>query len=292
MIDRAELLESALESLKEGVALADPQGCVAFWNAAAEQITGYSRGEMVGHRVRETLNVLVIGGAQQWIRHTGSGTALSRGSMLHVRHKLGCEIPVMARVLNLRDALGADLGSGAVFHTAEKIIALPDTELSEDSNFAASRAELGDRLAALHEDCVRSGVPFGVLWISVDQASGLRRTHGGRAVESMLEKTERALGNGLRASDEIGRWGNEDYLVLSHERNPALLAAHGELLAGLARTTEFRWWGDRISITVSIGAAQAERGEPVATLLERAQAAMAERVRSGGNGVTKAQGNR
>ena len=77
----------------------------------------------------------------------------------------------------------------------------------------------------------------------------------------MLEKVERTLASGLKPAEEIGRWGDDEFLVLSHERNAAMLAAHAQTLAGLARTTDFRWWGDRVSLTVSIGAAQAERGE-------------------------------
>ena len=50
------------------------------------------------------------------------------------------------------------------------------------------------------------------------------------------------------------------------------------MLGGLARTTDFRWWGDRISISVSIGAAQAEKGESLDRLLERAQSAMSASV--------------
>ena len=69
-----------------------------------------------------------------------------------------------------------------------------------------------------------------------------------------------------------------------------MLAAHAQSLAGLARTTEFRWWGDRVSLTVSIGAAQAELGEPLAELLDRAQAAMFVSVRAGGNHIAAAQG--
>jgi len=39
MSDRTELLEAALDSLPEGVALADLEGRVAFWNHAAHAIT-------------------------------------------------------------------------------------------------------------------------------------------------------------------------------------------------------------------------------------------------------------
>ena len=106
----------------------------------------------------------------------------------------------------------------------------------------------------------------------------------------MLEKVERTLASGLKPAEEIGRWGDDEFLVLSHERNAAMLAAHAQSLAGLARTTDFRWWGDRISLSVSIGAAQAERGEPLAKLLERAQAAMFASVLAEGNHITAAPG--
>src|SRR5437899_2822546 len=99
MADRTELLESALDSLTEGVALADHDGVVVLWSHAAETITGVSSGEIVGHRVRETLDAMVVGGAQEWIRQTGAESALGRGSLVRVRHKVGHEVPVMGRVM-------------------------------------------------------------------------------------------------------------------------------------------------------------------------------------------------
>jgi GGDEF domain-containing protein len=67
-----------------------------------------------------------------------------------------------------------------------------------------------------------------------------------------------------------------------------LLAVHAQVLAGLARTADFRWWGDRVSLTVSIGAAQAESAATLADLLERAKAAMFTSFRAGGNQIAPA----
>lgn len=290
MADRTELLESALDSLVEGVALADHEGQVALWNCAAASITGYASGEMLGQSVREMLDALVVGGTQHWIQRTDEKGSSRRGSLVHVRHKVGHEIAVMARILVLRDALGARIGSGVMFHSSEANAALPHGEIDEGSTVGDSQAELEDRLAAMHEDFLRSDIPLGVLWVTVDQARGLRRSHGTRAVEAMLEKMERTLTGGLKPAEEIGRWGDDEFLVLSHERNLAMLAAHGQVLAGMARTTDFRWWGDRISLTVSVGAAQAQQDEALADLLERAQAAMRASVRAGGNHITAMQG--
>ena len=55
----------------------------------------------------------------------------------------------------------------------------------------------------------------------------------------------------------MGRWGDDEFLIVAHERSAEMLASHAQTLAGLARTADFRWWGDRVSLTVSIGAAQA-----------------------------------
>ena len=289
MCDRAELLESALDCLPEGVALTDAQNCVTLWNTAAERITGYSRAEIVGRQMREALAAVVVGGTRQWKRQAIRDRGIAGGTSLRVAHKAGCEIQVIVRTLNLRDAFGGELGAGAIFHATHDVDALPDYEFSDGTGFGRNSDELRDRLAIVHEEFLRGNTQFGVLWISVDQAAGLRRTHGARAVQAMLENVERTLASGLRPGEEVGRWSDDDFLVLSRERNAALLSAHGELLAGVGRTTDFRWWGDRISITLSIGAAQAQPGEPLTALLEQALAAMAESARAGGNRVTKAR---
>ncbi len=54
-----------------------------------------------------------------------------------------------------------------------------------------------------------AGVPFGILWITVDQAQELRKTHGARACEAMLDAMEHTLRHGLRPTEEMGRWGRQ-----------------------------------------------------------------------------------
>lgn len=292
MGDRRELLESALDNVAEGVVLTNDEGCIALWNRPAEAITGYPSGEIVGKRVREMLDRIVVGGTQHWLRWTDAESASRHGSLIQLRHKMGRQITVMARVMVLRDSLGARIGTGAIFRSTENFDALPHGEFDEASEDRRARPDFDDRLARMHEDSLRSRTPFGVLWVAADQARGLRRTHGVRAVEAMLEKMENTLATALKSGEEIGRWGEDEFLVISRERNVKRLAEHGEILRGLARTTEFRWWGDRISLTVSIGLAQLERGESLAELLERAQEAMHVSLQAGGNQITAAPGRR
>jgi len=289
MADRAALMEAALESFPEGIAVLNAGGEVSFWNQAAEAITGYAGAELVGRPLPAALEDLVHEASRRQEAHPHGG----RGSLVHARHKLGHEVLEVSRVLELRDGLGGRMGSAAVFHPAESLDALPHGESQEDELVVASQEDMEERLRAAFEDFARGGSPFGVLWIAVDQARELRKTHGVVACEAMLNKVEHALKQGMRPAEELGRWGVEEYLVIAHEHTARMLSARGKALAGLARTADFRWWGDLVSITVSIGAAQAEAGrdETLAQLLERAREAMAASVDAGGNQVTPTPGS-
>jgi diguanylate cyclase (GGDEF)-like protein/PAS domain S-box-containing protein len=289
MTDRTELLEAALDSLPEGIALVDGESRVAFWNRSAEAITGYAGMDLVAHPASVVLEPLMIS-QRPGEQEPRLGVQPGNGALVHLKHKLGHDVPAMMRTLVLRDGLGGRIGLAAVFHPAESLDALPHGECSEGSGIEASQAEFEDRLDSIFQDFLQGGETFGVLWMTVDQAHDLRKTHGSRACDGMLEKVEHVLANGLRPSERMGRWGDDEYLVLSHERTPEMLAAHAKVLACLARTADFRWWGDRVSITVSVGAAQAERSGSLSGLLERAKAAMSTSFHAGGNQITSAPG--
>jgi PAS domain S-box-containing protein len=203
-MDRTELLESALDAFPEGIALFGEGNEVVFWNHAAEAITGYPGTEILGQTVSEDLDARapeLLLGDLQGAAHGHE----NRGALVKTRHKLGHEMRAIARVISLLDGVGEQIGTAAVFHPAESLDALPHGDSSESRAVEASQAELEERLRLEFEDFVRSAVPFGVMWVSVDQAHELRKTHGQGACESMLEKVQHALAQGLRPSEEMGR---------------------------------------------------------------------------------------
>ena len=283
MADRAELVEAALEAYPEGMALMDESERVVFWNRAAEMLTGHSGAQLVGRALPGALEAL--------LRAQGCDgqAAAEEGMLVHLQHVRGHDAPVMARRLALRDGLGGRIGTGVAFYAAARAAALPHGETSEGSEVRASQEEMRDRLEAAHRKFLNDGGYLGVLWIGVDQARELRSTHGAQACETMLESVERTLANARRPEEEMGRWGDGEFLMICHERCAEVLANHGQVLAGIARTADFRWWGDRLSLSVSVGAAQAEPGEPLYQLLDRAKTAMTESMQRGGNRVTAAK---
>ena len=289
MTDEAELFQAALDSLTDGVAIFGGNGEVLFWNQAAQGITGFTSIELLAHTLVDSLDPLWPATAPDHEPNSESANPDGHRAFLHLRHKRGHPLNVVARVSILRDPTGHRIGASTLFHPAESLDALPHIESGEIA-LEQSRADLEERLQAAFDDYARGGPPFAVIWINVDQAADLRKSHGVGACNSMIEKVRHALAQGLRPSEELGRWDEDEFLIVSQERTANLLLAHAQNLAGLARTADFRWWGDRVSVTVSVGAAQADSPvvESLARLLDRARDAMETGSHTGGNCATLA----
>ena len=294
--DRAEILAAALSQLEEGIAVLDTGARVLFWNPAAEAITGHLSADLLSralpsdayeidpqHHAAHAAHVKAVPAAPD------NGAPAERPLLVILHHKQGHTLPAMLRRTALRDALGKRFGTLLRFHPVEEIDTLPHGALDEngvrENRVEASQADMEERLDEAWQEWHTNTVPFGLLWINVDQAAMLRKTHGRDAADAMLGIVERTLLHGLKPTEILGRWGTHEFLVLCHERTPEMLDAHAHRLGSLARTADFRWWGDRVSLSVSIGAAHAAEDESLRSLLLRAQRGMQESIYLGGNHI-------
>jgi diguanylate cyclase (GGDEF)-like protein/PAS domain S-box-containing protein len=292
-----ELLAAALCSLEDGIAVLDDASRVLVWNPAATAISGYQSADLLRRALPVTFyevdahHLAAHHLAAQGLAISSETTETVRAVLVNLRHSQGHALPAMLRRTPLRDALGRRIGTLLRFHPVEEVDALPHGVLAEDSSLDKqvehSQADMEDRLDEAWQEWTVSAVPFGLLWITVDQAAMLRKTHGRDASEAMLAIMERTLLHALRPTEILGRWGSNEFLVLSHERTSEMLAHHARHVCDLARTADFRWWGDRVALTVSIGAAQASQGqdEKLGSVLRRAQRAMQAGEAAGGNTV-------
>ncbi len=318
MDDRVDMLEAALDLMEEGIAVLDEQSNVVHWNHAAAALTGYAAQDVIWrpcpeglfrvdqqHRDKVAASAeaeLKAGLAQVGIASgltfgepvtepsQASDPSLQRLTLVAIRHKLGHGLPAMLRKVSLHDSQGAPRGAVLLFYPAEEVDAYQRGESGEGVGIEASQAEMEDRLDAAHHQWKTSGMPFGLLWITVDQARPLRKTHGRDACEAMLRAVEDTLLRQMKPAETIGRWGDNEFLIIAHERSAELLTDHARRLAGLARTVDFRWWGDRIGLTLSIGTSFAIEADTLQSLLNRARQAMRTSEYAGGNHVTEARG--
>src|SRR5208337_596676 len=96
--------------------------------------------------------------------------------------------------------------------------ALPHGDTSGSEEVGTSQTDLEERLTNEFEDFQRGGPALGVLWIGIDQAAELRKTHGVGACQAMITKVRHTLAQGLRPAEELGQWGDDEFLIIAHER--------------------------------------------------------------------------
>ena len=97
MANRGELFEAVLDAITEGVVVADGEGRVAFWNRAAEAITGHPGSELIGQPVKSALQALVVARSQVPFAQTHAQSAQGRGSLVHARHRRGYVFPALVK---------------------------------------------------------------------------------------------------------------------------------------------------------------------------------------------------
>jgi diguanylate cyclase (GGDEF)-like protein len=133
-------------------------------------------------------------------------------------------------------------------------------------------------LAAAH----RHAEPVSVALIDVDHFKRINDRHGHAGGDRVLVQLGHRLAAELRAGDRLGRWGGEEFLLVSgHTPLPAALELAERLRASVAGF-EF---GHGEPVTVSIGVAQVRQDDNAASLLERADQALYHAKDAGRNRV-------
>jgi diguanylate cyclase (GGDEF)-like protein len=108
----------------------------------------------------------------------------------------------------------------------------------------------------------RTGEPVSVALLDLDQFKEVNDRDGHRAGDTLLRELTVAWRTRLRAADSLGRYGGDEFVLCLPATDETGAA---ELLQQLQTTHGFTW---------SSGAATARSGEPLATLLDRADAAL------------------
>jgi diguanylate cyclase (GGDEF)-like protein len=140
---------------------------------------------------------------------------------------------------------------------------------------------------------IAEGAPFSTLMIDIDHFKRVNDSHGHLIGDRVLGAVVRSLQSTLRAGDELGRYGGEEFLVVL----PGTPAGGAKLLArriadavGLLRIdvpTGMLGCGVTIGCTVSIGVAEWQRSteESMFSLLNRSDQALLQAKLRGRNFV-------
>lgn len=118
--------------------------------------------------------------------------------------------------------------------------------------------------------------PFSILMLDLNEFKKVNDTCGHLAADELLKQFSTELKSGFRATDVVGRWGGDEFIVVLDAGRQAA-DAHIQRIS--------RWvFGDytirvgdgsrKVPVSAAIGAAEWQPGDSLRTLLDRADAAM------------------
>jgi diguanylate cyclase (GGDEF)-like protein len=107
----------------------------------------------------------------------------------------------------------------------------------------------------------RVGRPFSVIVLDVDNFSAINETHGHEVGDEALRAVAKRLRLRARASDVIGRWGGEEFLVVSPGNGLGGAGALAEDLRVALAERPLDTGTEMVALTASFGVAEFDRAE-------------------------------
>ena len=290
--DLIDLIDaSLLDQLFDAVVILDADRRVRFWNAAAEQLTGHAREQILGKCCCEDILVDIAADGSR----LGSGAELCaetlrdarpRQAQAYVRHRDRHLVPVDLRVLPSTG--DASITICILRSTGQSLQETPAGQLplAESETGLANRKYLDMRLQSRFEEFCRYGWKFGVLLFTMDRYAEIGAEHGSETADRLLKAMARTLAAGLRSFDVLGRWGENEFLAVVPILEYANLFSVGERMRQVVEELYVSTSEGPVGATVSVGATGAAPGDTVEKLLDRARLWMARSRKGGGNRVT------
>lgn len=279
--------EDLLDRLKEGVCLIDESGSIVFWNEGAVAITGYSKSEALGKASADRVLVFLERNGRRLppaeeplTKALGMGQA--EETDLCVLHKSGRRVPVRAWFSPMREQDGAAAGAAVVINDKtprrallERIAELEKLALVDPLTGLSNRRRSQDHLRLCLDEWERYGWPFGVLMIDIDHFKPVNDIHGHATGDETLKMVANVLQSNLRSFDHVGRWGGEEFLVVTMNVNAYYIQTLANRICRLVKEARVvSETAQSVSVTISIGATLPRPGDTVPTLVERADAMM------------------
>jgi diguanylate cyclase (GGDEF)-like protein/PAS domain S-box-containing protein len=284
---------SLLEAMSEAVYAVDRDRRITYWNAAAEQLTGYKASEVVGHRCRDNiLNHVDNCGTRLCVARCPLLATMQDGQVraahVFLHHSDGHRVPVAVRSAALYSPDGTIIGAVEVFHddtlfqaTAERLDLVEHEALTDTLTGIANRRRLERVLSAREDEQRRYGHSYAVIFCDVDNFKRVNDHYGYEVGDTVLRAIAEALQASTRPSDTVGRWGGDEFLIIApaadEDRAAALAERMRQTVLAMSPVVDHG-----PAVTMSMGIAVARPGDSSAQVVARAGTATREAKKTPG----------
>ncbi len=276
VFDNLEFYRTVLAELPIGVYIVDRERRVRFWNRRAEQLTGHLAHEAMGHDGTQTFlqpcdangqllsqqsnplgRTLTQGQAQQFgaffLHKCGHRIAVR----VHSRAILEHSETVIAAIVAFDECLAGrdDSPDPTMFGCLDRVTGIPSHRLT--------RAVLGECMLEME----RSQRGFGLIRIRVLGLDEFRERHGMQSALPFLRTAALTLRHILDPEIFVGRWGEDEFIVVLPSANPVTTMVTAESIWELVTHSDVSWWGDHFQVRAVVMHAVAQPGDELTKLL-------------------------
>lgn len=129
----------------------------------------------------------------------------------------------------------------------------------------------------------RHGVPFSMVMLDIDHFKAVNTRHGHLAGDQVIRAVARCVMDNTRRSDELFRYGGEEFVLLLSNTDAAGAHCLAEKIRQAVANLRHPVAGDEIAVTLSLGVASQRQGDDSGQLIERADGALRKAKQGGRN---------
>ena len=197
-------LRRVVDAALDGMVVIDSAGTVLLYNAACEQLFGYSAEEVLGNNVNLLMTPRDRRNHDTYIRNylrTGRAKVIGKGRDVTGRRKDGATFPIRLSVGELRDDADATLFVGTLHDLTETLRTRARIEELQSELTQVARANaVGEMGSALAHELTQ---PLSAVVGFVEASAALIDQAGGEVPAKLREYMDQAVAQSLRAGDVI-----------------------------------------------------------------------------------------
>ncbi len=297
MLPNISQLSALFDNMFEGVYFVDTDRKILFWSKGAERISGFTPGEVLGSHCFDNILIhndnsgknLCFDGCPLLASMKENKECEAR---VYMHHKNGSRVPVNVHTIPVKNEKGEIFGGFELFTESLPLSDMADRLMQlQKEALLDSLTELGNRRyfdATLYgrlKQQERYKTAFGMLFLDIDKFKAVNDTYGHATGDRVLVMIARTLQNNVRPFDMVSRIGGEEFTVIMDKIEPGHLQERADKLRLLVEKSEIYADGQRITVTVSIGATLSLPPDTAASILKRADSLMYEAKKNGRNRV-------
>jgi diguanylate cyclase (GGDEF)-like protein/PAS domain S-box-containing protein len=295
--DEKIFFKNLISLCPDGIIAVDRRGMILIFNKAAESITGYTSEETIGKMaIADLYNSLKMARRikKDMYGNDYGGPGKLTDYEVEVVNKSGQKIPIRFSATLLWEK-GEEAGSVGFFHDLSPHKQMEDRlhqlSITDGLTGLYNHRHFYTVLTEEMKRAERYGRPLSLICFDLDNLKHCNDNYGHLEGDRILRLVGDTLRSVLRHSDGCFRYGGDEFMILLPETDIHQASLVAEKIKDMfsCRSCVSEKKKDCQPFTLSIGIAQVSKGEYAESFVKRADLAMYEAKKDGGNQIRKAR---